>query len=187
MPDPKIAEVHDNVTDIGERQASRVGAVRADDIAAEVTRLLGDQLLSSLYRDRVLTTRTRRYELRAPTKPQTVEVIHTLLGVELKIGKRRLLCPDLATARYLSVFARLGVEAVAVPYDITQISRIADELESSWYRMLTLSEHLTAGRSARLRGLVRARLVADLRAEVANLGAGKAIPDFIQNTKQRRF
>jgi hypothetical protein len=104
----------------------------------------------------------------------------------LKVGKRRLLCPDLATARYLAVFARLGVEAVAVPYDITQISRVADELESSWFRMLTLAEHLTAGRSARLRGLVRARLVADLRAEIARLGAGKAVPEFNQNTKQRR-
>jgi hypothetical protein len=130
--------------------------------------------------------RTRRYELKAPVKPQTVEVIHTLLGIELKVGKRRLLCPDLATARYLSVFARLGLEAVAVPYDITQISRIADELESSWYRMLTLIEHLTAGRSARLRGLVRSRLIADLRTEISELGAGKAIPDFVQNTKQRR-
>jgi hypothetical protein len=186
MPDSKTVEVHDNVTDIGERRASRVGAVRADDIAAEVTRLLDEQIISALYRDRILAARTRRYELKAPTKPQTVEVLHTLLGVELKVGKRRLLCPDLATARYLAVFARLGVEAVAVPYDITQISRVADELESSWFRMLTLAEHLTAGRSARLRGLVRARLVADLRAEIARLGAGKAVPEFNQNTKQRR-
>jgi hypothetical protein len=187
MTDGKRPGEADNLLELAEHRPSRVGAVRADDVAAEVARLLGDQRVSSLYRDRVLTLRTRRYELKAPTKPQTVEVIHTLLGVELKIGKRRLLCPDLATARYLAVFARLGVEAVAVPYDITQISRIADEMESSWYRMLTLSEHLTAGRSARLRGLVRARLVADLRAEITSLGAGKAIPDFVQNTKQRRF
>ena len=53
-----------------------------------------------------------------------------MLGIELKVANRRLLCPDLATARYLSVFARLGCDVIAVPYDITQISRIADELES---------------------------------------------------------
>lgn len=112
--------------------------------------------------------------------------MHTLLGVELKLGKRRLLCPDLATARYLAVFARLGVAETAVPYDITQISRLADDLESSWYRMLTLVEHLTAGRSERLRSRVSAGLIADQREEVAALGAGPAIPEFNQNTKQRR-
>lgn len=179
-------EEGEQVTKLAERRPSRVGAVRADDVAAEVTRLLGEQIISAIYRNRILPMRTRRYELKASAKPQLVEIIHTLLGIELKIGKRRLLCPDLATARYLSVFARLGVEEVAVPYDITQISRIADELESSWFRMLTLTEHLTAGRSARLRGLVRSRLVVELRNEITRLGAGKAIPDFVQNTKQRR-
>ena len=92
----------------------------------------------------------------------------------------------LATARYLAVFARLGLEAVAVPYDITQISRLADDLESAWFRMLTLAEHLTAGRSVRLRGLVRSYLIANQRSEIINLGAGAVRPEFIQNTKQRR-
>src|SRR4030095_13292442 len=98
----------------------------------------GDQLISVIYRDRVRAIRTRSYRLDAPVNRTDVEIMHTLLGVELKIGKRRLLCPDLAMARYLSVFARLGVAEVATPYDITQVSRLADDLESSWYRMLTL-------------------------------------------------
>src|SRR6516165_3462693 len=117
-------------------------AVRAETIAAEVKRQLGDQLISTIYRDRIRAMRTRSYQLNAPTKKASVEVMHTLLGIELKVGKRRLLCPDLATARYLSVFARLAAPEVAVPYDITQISRLADDLESSWYRMLMLIEHL---------------------------------------------
>lgn len=112
--------------------------------------------------------------------------MHTLLGVELKVGKRRLLCPDLATARYLSVFARLGVVAVAVPYDITKISRLADDLESSWFRMQMLIEHLAAGRSERFRRKVSDGLIADQREEVAALGAGPAIPEFNQNTRQRK-
>ncbi len=72
--------------------------------------------------------------------PVRVVIQHTLLGVELKLGRKRLLCPDLATARYLSVFARIGCQDVAVPYDITKISHLADELESSWYRMLLLAD-----------------------------------------------
>jgi hypothetical protein len=174
------------ITDITDKLRAHPRAVRADDLVAEIKRLMNGQTIAALYRDQIRPLRTRRYELKAPAKTVPVEVLHTLLGIELKIGKRRLLCPDLATARYLSVFARAGVEAVAVPYDITQISRLADELESSWYRMLMLVEHLTAERSARLRSLVRAHLIADQREEILRLGAGAAIPQFNQNTRQRR-
>lgn len=160
--------------------------VKADDLVAKVKEMMGDQLISAIYRERVRTIRTRSYKLNAPSRAVEIEVMHTLLGVELKIGKRRLLCPDLATARYLTVFARLGLDEIAVPYDITQISRLADDLESSWYRMMIMVEHLAAGRSERLRNRVRAGLIADERNEVAALGAGPAIPEFNQNTKQRK-
>jgi hypothetical protein len=73
-----------------------------------------------------------------------------------------------------------------VPYDITKISRIADELESSWHRMMLLFEHFTVGRSDRLRATARRHLLETERAEIAQLGAGTKIPKFNQNTKQRR-
>jgi hypothetical protein len=155
-------------------------------LIAEVKKLMGDQLISSIYRDRIRTIRTRSYQLNAPAKSVPVEVMHTLLGIELKIGRKRLICPDLSTARYLAVFARLGVAQVAVPYNITQISKLADDLESSWYKMLMLAEHLTSERSERLRRRVRSDLIKDQCNEIIALGAGPAIPDFNQNTKQRR-
>lgn len=161
-------------------------AVKADDLVTEVKQAMGDQLISAIYRDRVRTIRTRSYKLDAPAKKTEVEVMHTLLGVELKVGKRRLTCPDLATARYLSVFARLGIAEVAVPYDITKISRLADDLESAWFRMLMLVEHMAAERSERFRRKVSDGLIADQRAEVTALGAGAAVPEFNQNTRQRR-
>ncbi len=161
-------------------------AVRAEMIAAEVKSQMGDQLISVIYRDRIRAMRTRSYQLNAPVKKAAVEVMHTLLGVELKIGKRRLLCPDLATARYLSIFARLGVAEIAVPYDITQVSRLADDLECSWYRMLTLIEHLADEQSPRFRNKIRASLILSERSGIAEAGAGPAIPQFNQNTKQRK-
>lgn len=173
------------VESITERLSKSARAVRAEDIVAEIERQLGDQSIESIYRDRILSGRTRQYELRAPAKGVRVEVLHTLLGIELKVGNRRLLCPDLATARYLAVFARAGCEAIAVPYDITQISRIADELESSWHRMMLLADHLTTGRSERLRATVRRRLFEDLRNKIAELGAGARFPKFNQKTRQR--
>src|SRR5437763_16824060 len=127
-----------NVTHLTGGSAPR--PVRADDIVAEVLRMVGETGVAGVYRDRILTERTRRFELGAGA--HGVEVLHTLLGVELKVGRRRLLCPDLATARYLQVFARLGVNEVAVPYDITQVSRAADELESAWHRTFLLADHL---------------------------------------------
>ena len=117
---------------------------------------LGKSWLPSIYRDRLLKMRTRSYKFENLKKSARVEIQHTLLGVELKIGKRRLCCPDLATARYLAVFARAGCSAVAVPYDITKVSKIADELESAWYRMLLLADHKAGGKDAgaRVRGLL---------------------------------
>lgn len=159
--------------------------VRAEDIVSEVLRMMQGATVPDLYRQRVLSQRTRRFEL-GGGKVSTVEILHTLLGIELKLGRRRLLCPDLATARYLQVFARFGVAVVAVPYDITQISRIADELESAWHRTVLLAEHATAGRSDRLKALVRSRLAEMSRVEVDAMGAGSARPTFVQNTKQRR-
>src|SRR5262249_115057 len=161
-------------------------AVRAETVALEVKRRLGDQLISVIYRERIRAMRTRSYRLDAPIKKAAVEVMLTLLGVELKVGKRRLLCPDLATARYPSGFARLGGAEGAGPYEIQQGSRVAGDLESSWYRMLTLVEHLAVEQSARFRNKVRANLIADERNGIAEAGAGPQVPQFNQNTKQRK-
>ena len=157
-----------------------------EDLAIKIQSELGDSWLPTIYRERVLKLRTRSYHFEVSTKPSTVSIQHTLLGVELKVGKRRLLCPDLATARYLSVFARLGCSDVAVPYDITQISWIADELESSWHRMMLLIDHLTEGRSERLRGVVTRRLINESRAEIESLGPGSRFPEFNQPARRRR-
>ncbi|HLF84486.1 MAG TPA: hypothetical protein VI837_09950 [Blastocatellia bacterium] len=175
-----------NLESIDGHLSRRVRPVKAEDIASEVTHQLGDLSIPAIYRDKIRPQRTRQYELRAPAKKSPVEVLHTLLGIELKVGNRRLLCPDLATARYLSVFARLGCDLIAVPYDITQISWIADELESSWHRMMLLVDHLTDGRSERLRAVVRLRLIGEARAAIDSLGAGSRFPEFDQPTRQRR-
>jgi hypothetical protein len=174
-----------NVESIAERFPKSARAVKAEDIVAEIERQLGDLSVDLIYENKILCQRTRQYELRAGGKLSNVEVLHTLLGIELKIGNRRLLCPDLATARYLSVFAKLGCNIIAVPYDITQISRLADELESSWHRMLILIDHITRDRTERLKTVVRKRLLAHTRAKIEGLGAGTKIPQFNQKTRQR--
>jgi hypothetical protein len=157
---------------------------RASDVDQIIT-ALSDSWLPQLYQECVLKLRTRAYQFPSLPKNATVEVHHTLLGIELKAGKQRMLCPDLATARYLSVFARIGCDSVAIPYDITRISLVADALESSWHRMLLVSDEITSGRSPSFRARVRRQIVAKVRDEIKTAGAGPRVPQFKQNTKQR--
>ncbi len=157
----------------------------AEACAQQIREQLGDAWLPQIYRERILKLRTRSYHFETANTPKRIIIQHTLLGVELMVGRKRLLCPDLATARYLSVFARLGCKDVAVPYDITKISQLADELESSWYRMLLLADQEARDKSASFKTRVRGSLVATIRAEITTAGAGTRIPEFKQSTRRR--
>ena len=154
--------------------------------AQQIRERLDETWLPRIYRERILKLRTRSYHFAVEGAPKRILIQHTLLGVELKVGRKRLLCPDLATARYLSVFARLGVKDVAVPYDITKISQLADELESSWYRMLLLVDQEARTNSTSFKNRVRGSLVAEIRADITAAGAGTRIPEFKQTTKTLR-
>lgn len=157
----------------------------AEDYAARVQAELKDTWLPHIYRHRIRSKRTRAYRFTGLTNKSQVKIQHTLLGVELKAGRRRFLCPDLATARYLAVFARAGCEQVAVPYDITRISQLADELESSWQRMFLLVDHYAHEKPETFRARIGRSLVKKIRAEISTLGAGTSVPEFKQSTSQR--
>jgi hypothetical protein len=158
----------------------------ADEIIEQIRTALAESWLPAIYSRRVLTIRNRSYEFPAVIKNAAPVIQHTLLGIELKIGRRRILCPDLATARYLSVFARAACARVAIPYDITQISHLADELESAWHRQVLLADSLTPGRSDAFRTRVQRRLIDKVQTEITAAGAGTRIPEFKQSTKQNR-
>ncbi len=150
----------------------------AESAAEQIKQQLGETWLPRIYRERILRLRTRSYHFETDKPAARLVIQHTLLGVELKLGRKRLLCPDLATARYLSVFARMGCKDVALPYDITKISQLADELESSWYRMLLLVEQEARAESTRFRARLRGLLLAGIRAEIAEAGPGTKMPEF---------
>ena len=159
----------------------------AADYADKIQAELGDSWLPQIYRAQVLRLRTRSYHFGDLKRTERIEIQHTLLGVELKVGRRRLLCPDLATARYLSIFARISCKDVALPYDITKISHLADQLESSWYRMLLLVDFHAAGQSQRLRNRINGLLLARTQQEVSTAGAGTTAPEFKRSAKQKVY
>lgn len=155
------------------------------EIASKIRETLDDNWLPVIYRDQVRSMRTRAYRLDVEARENEAEIQHTLLGVELKVRNKRISCPDLSTARYLQVFARIGCQEIAVPYDITKISHLADELESSWQRTLLLFEEETKDKSPQLKGKFRAALIKEIRQQLDEIGAGALIPEFRQSTKQR--
>ena len=141
---------------------------------------------AEIYRSEVLSGKTRSFEFTNLVRPRAVQIAHTLLGIELKLGRQRIHVPDLATARYLAVFAQLGVPKVAVPYDITRISAIADRLESACQRLLLLADHLTRALAPSSGPALRRRVLRELRTELTGLGSGERYPHFEIKERLRR-
>ena len=156
-------------------------------IAAEIKENMGDEWLPEIYRSKVRVQRTRSHHLDIPQRENRAAVWHTLLGIELKVGNKRFSCPDLSTARYLQIFARLGCREVAIPYDITKISSIADELESSWQKSLLMLGETVKNKTPAVKGRMRAALIKEIREEIDEIGAGALMPEFKQTTKQRNL
>jgi len=152
-------------------------------LADEIRKNLAHSWLADVYEKRVRSQRTRALHLEVPERENEPEILHTLLGVELKVGRQRIACPDLATARYLRVFARMGIRDVAVPYDITKISVIADELETAWQKLLLSIESSHGSDTAKRR--LRKELVKHLRDEITAIGPGEMMPKFDRETRQR--
>ena len=153
--------------------------------AAEIRERMGDEWLPEIYRSKVRLQRTRAHQLDVPKRENRAAILHTLLGIELKVGNKRFSCPDLSTARYLQIFARIGCREIAIPYDITKISTVADELESSWHKSLLLLAEATREKTASAVGRMRSALIKEMRQEIDEIGAGALMPEFKQTTKQR--
>ncbi|MDM7922779.1 MAG: hypothetical protein QUS14_10810 [Pyrinomonadaceae bacterium] len=155
------------------------------DLITQVRKTLGSEWISTVYESDVRPLRTRSFDLAIPQRENRPVVLHTLLGVELKVGRVRISCPDLGTARYLAVFAALGCTKVAVPYDITQVPVLSDRLERAWSRTFEELERVGRDIPPQSLGKMRARIVRELRNEIAAIGAGERMPLFNTSTRQR--
>ncbi len=92
--------------------------------------------LSCIYA-RVMSRPTRVVSL--PGRKCDPQIVDTFLGYELKVFRKRITCPDMTTARYLRIFAGLGMAAIRTPYDPTHTIRVVPELERCLKR---IKEHL---------------------------------------------
>jgi hypothetical protein len=161
----------------------------SDKLLPAADRVIGavrDAWIPTIYEIKIRPQRTRAVKLELPEKENSPRILHTLLGIELQCGRIRTACPDLATARYLRVFARIGANSFAMPYDITKLSAIADELDSAWQRTILNIEHFTKSASPQMSGRTRAAVIRQMREEIRKIGAGEMMPLFNKPTRQRK-
>lgn len=156
------------------------------DVLKQLCEKLGSGWIPAIYEEDVRPLRTRSFDMDIPERENAPVVLHTLLGVELKVGRVRISCPDLGTARYLAVFAAFGCQKIAVPYDITAIPGLADRLESAWTATFNALDELAAADSPQAAGRLRAKIVKAIREEIAEIGAGERMPLFNTSTRQRQ-
>ena len=64
-----------------------------------------------------------------PGRKCSPKIVESFLGYEILIGRKRLTCPDMATARYLKIFAEIGMKEILVPYDPTKTAEFLPGLE----------------------------------------------------------
>lgn len=64
-----------------------------------------------------------------PGRKCSPQIVESFLGYEILIGRKRLTCPDMATARYLKIFAEIGMKEILVPYDPTKTAELLPGLE----------------------------------------------------------
>jgi hypothetical protein len=85
--------------------------------------------LGRTYEEEVLPGPTRVVSL--PGRKCEPRILNTFLGFELQVAQKRMTCPDMSTARYLKIFAEIGMPSVRAPYDPTLTTGVLPQLEQS--------------------------------------------------------
>ncbi len=98
--------------------------------------------LGRTYGEEVLPERTRVVSL--PGRKCEPRILNTFLGFELQVAQKRITCPDMSTARYLRIFAEVGMPSVRAPYDPTLTTCVLPQLEQALRKIkdLLLEENL---------------------------------------------
>jgi len=112
--------------------------------------------LGRTYGEEVLSGRTRVVSL--PGRKCEPRILNTFLGFELQVAQKRITCPDMSTARYLRIFAEIGMPSVRAPYDPSLTTGVLPQLEQSLKKIkdLLLEENLNRKQhQSKLRNIYR--------------------------------
>lgn len=96
-------------------------------------------------------------QLKLPGRRYEPQAMLTFLGHEVQAGRKRFTCPDLPTARYISLFLRIGVSRAAIPYNPVQVAAVVGSLEDALEQLLKdATPSASRYRLARLRQQIEA-------------------------------
>ena len=112
--------------------------------------------LGRTYGKEVLSGRTRVVSL--PGRKCEPRLLNTFLGFELQVAQKRITCPDMSTARYLKIFAEVGMPSIKAPYDPSLTTGVLPQLEQSLNKIkdLLLEENLNRKQhQSKLRNIYR--------------------------------
>ncbi len=112
--------------------------------------------LGRTYGEEVLSGRTRVVSL--PGRKCEPRILNTFLGFELQVAQKRITCPDMSTARYLKIFAEIGMPSIKAPYDPTLTASVVPQFEQSLKKIkdLLLEENLNRKQhQSKLRNIYR--------------------------------
>ena len=83
------------------------------------------------------------------------QVLYTFLGFELKMGRKRVHCPDVTSARYLQIFAEVGMHSARIPYDPSHTALLLPGLEHALNRIKALLLEMDLDRRQHMRAVRR--------------------------------
>ncbi len=112
--------------------------------------------LGKAYGEEVLSGPTRVISL--PGRKCEPRILNTFLGLELQVAQKRITCPDMSTARYLRIFAEVGMPSVRAPYNPSLTTGVLPQLERSLKKIkdLLLEENLNRKQhQSKLRNIYR--------------------------------
>jgi len=112
--------------------------------------------LGRTYGEEVLSGPTRVVSL--PGRKCEPRILNTFLGFELQVAQKRITCPDMSTARYLKIFAEVGMPSIKAPYDPSLTTGVLPQLEQSLNKIkdLLLEENLNRKQhQSKLRNIYR--------------------------------
>jgi len=101
---------------------------KSDELNAEIQKLV------EFYGRNIVSGRSRKVRLIG--RKCSPKILRSFLGYEIQAGRKRITCPDMVTARYLKIFAEIGVQEILIPYDPTRTSIALPCLEKHFEKIL---------------------------------------------------
>jgi type I restriction-modification system DNA methylase subunit len=128
---------------ISKKGTKTKNGINIDELIRAVLENIGENNLPDFYKNEVLSKET--YEILIPDYKKEPRIDNTLTGWVIILDKEQISCPNMEVARYLKVFAEMGVKKVRVPLNEDYIIQIIDKFEHLKSKTDSVINEFTSG------------------------------------------